>query len=620
MQRLALNMPSRLRAAVPEMEPHMKSDTSSLAQAFTPAPWRDALTSYISDSGLTRDGIGLFAPQLKFGVDDLMNIAGEILTGGDNDKKCDVLYLDPETKFAVVMQCYMSAKPRPAAPSNKAADLNTALSWLLTTPIDSLPEALRGRAVEFRAAISTGDVQQLHVWYVHNLPESQNVNKELNAVAHTARAALRALAPLIEIGVFTDELGEGKLAELFDLAERTVLVTDKITITAPHYFEVTGESWSSIVTTIEGRKIYELYKKYDVNLFSANLRDYLGSRASDSNINNAIKTSAQDNPGDFWVYNNGITALTLNYQVKRRSLKGVGIEITGMSIVNGAQTTGSIGSLISSPSNDLKIPIRFVKTQQLPVIEKIVRFNNSQNKVQASDFRSTDSIQTRLRQEFVRIPGAEYDGGRRGGAADAIRRRRNVLPSYTVGQALASFHGDPVIAYDKKSEIWINDGVYLRYFNDKTTARHIVFVYSILDALNKKRLDLMQIGRTNAGALPDQQRKQSVFLDKRGASYLLVAAISSSIETILGKAIPNKFEVEFSENLSPEQAAMKWGDILDIFLALSQQLDDCFVRNRVANEKLKESVSRFSGIVSSLAASYGPIFKAFSLSIKISEI
>jgi len=248
-----------------------------------------------------------------------------------------------------------------------------------------------------------------------------------------------------------------------------------------------------------------------------------------------------------------------------------------------------------------------------------VRFNNSQNKVQASDFRSTDSIQTRLRQEFVRIPGAEYDGGRRGGAADAIRRRRNVLPSYTVGQALASFHGDPVIAYDKKSEIWINDGVYLRYFNEKTTARHIVFVYSILDALNKKRLSLMQISKTNSGSLPAQQKKELSFLDKRGASYLLVAAISSSIEIILGRAIPNKFEVEFGENLSPEQASTKWGEILDIFLALSQQLDDCFVRNRVANEKLKESISRFSGIVSSLSVSYGPIFKKFASSIKVDE-
>jgi hypothetical protein len=349
----------------------MKSNTNSLAQAFTPTPWRDALTNYITHSALTSDGIGLFALQLKFGVDDLLNIAGEILTGGDDDKKCDVLYLDPEKKFAVIMQCYMSTKPRLVAPSNKAADLNTALSWLLTTPIDSLPEALRGRAVEFRAAISAGDVQQLHVWYVHNLPESQNVKKELSAVAHTARAALRALAPFIEIGVFTEELGEGKLAELFDLAERTVLVTDKISITSPHYFEVTGESWSSIVTTIDGQKIYELYKKYDVDLFSANLRDYLGSRASDSNINNAIKTSVQDNSGDFWVYNNGITALTLDYQVKRRSRRGFNIEITGMSIVNGAQTTGSIGSLISAPSDDLKIPIRFVKTKQLPVIEKI---------------------------------------------------------------------------------------------------------------------------------------------------------------------------------------------------------------------------------------------------------
>jgi AIPR protein len=325
----------------------MKPETDSTTRAFAYASWREALQSYISDSGLTNDGIGLFALQLKFGVDDLKNIAGEILTGGGDDKKCDVLYLDPEKKFAVVMQCYISEKPRAAAPSNKAADLNTALSWLVTTPIDHLPEALRGRAVEFRNAISVGEVQQLHVWYVHNLPESQNVKQELRAVAHTARAALRSLAPMTEIGVFTDELGENKLAELFDLAERTVLVTDKILITAPHYFEVVGESWSSIVTTIEGRKVYELYRKYDVDLFSANLRDYLGSRASDSNINNAIKTSAQDNPGDFWVYNNGITALTLNYSIKKRPRKDVIIEITGMSIVNGAQNEPGIH--INSP-------------------------------------------------------------------------------------------------------------------------------------------------------------------------------------------------------------------------------------------------------------------------------
>jgi hypothetical protein len=51
----------------------------------------------------------------------------------------------------------------------------------------------------------------------------------------------------------------------------------------------------------------------------------------------------------------------------------------------------------------------------------------------------------------------------------------------------------------------------------------------------------MQISKANAGSLPAQQKKELAFLDKRGASYLLVAAILSSIEIILGRAIPNKF-------------------------------------------------------------------------------
>jgi hypothetical protein len=44
------------------------------------------------------------------------------------------------------------------------------------------------------------------------------------------------------------------------------------------------------------------------------------------------------------------------------------------------------------------------------------------------------------------IPDTEYERGRRGGTSDTIKRRPNLLPSYTVGQALAAFDGDPVIA------------------------------------------------------------------------------------------------------------------------------------------------------------------------------
>ena len=66
---------------------------------------------------------------------------------------------------------------------------------------------------------------------------------------------------------------------------------------------------------------------------------------SDSNINNGIKLSASDEPNNFWVYNNGVTALVLDYKLGPRLKSGRKITIDGISVVNGAQTTGSLGSI-----------------------------------------------------------------------------------------------------------------------------------------------------------------------------------------------------------------------------------------------------------------------------------
>lgn len=89
------------------------------------------------------------------------------------------------------------------------------------------------------------------------------------------------------------------------------------------------------------------------------------------------------------------------------------------------------------------------------------------------------------------IPEAEYQGGRRGGHAESIARRPNLMPSYTVGQALAALHGDPAVAYNKKSEIWALDSLYAKYFNEDTTARHIVFAFSLIRAIEARKLSLI---------------------------------------------------------------------------------------------------------------------------------
>ncbi|MGH7046573.1 MAG: AIPR family protein [Stellaceae bacterium] len=576
------------------------------------AGWANAFRIMKTNYSLTDDAICVFAINLRFNLDDIQTIVSEAITGGGDDKKCDVLYVDKEREIAVIAQCHVSKRNREAAPANKASDLNTALTWLLSTDLDHLPDALKGRADELRSAINAGEIKQFYIWYVHNLPCSKNVRDELHAVENTARAALTRYPSGQDINIFAEEICEAQLDRLYMQAERTVIVTDEITTLVPDAMEIKEADWTSVVTTVRGSWLHHLYHRYKTDLFSANLRGYLGSRESDSNINNGIKTTAHEQPRNFYVYNNGITALVLDYELGRRSRGGRKLKINGISIVNGAQTTGSIANLVEPPSSDMQVAMRFVKSNKDAIIANVVRFNNSQNKIQAADFRSTDSIQERLRTEFDAIPDAEYEGGRRGGVSDAIKRSKFTLPSYTVGQSLAAFHGDPVTAYDKKSELWTRETNYRRIFTDRTTAQHIVFCYSLLSAVNDRKLELSQKQKSDPSSLTNIENISLAFLTKKGANYLLVHVISQCMETILAKPIPNRFDLHFSKNVTPGTATKFWLPIIDMMLSLSNQLESAFSRNRISNESISKAVPNFVGVVASISALQKDTFEKFA--------
>lgn len=585
------------------------------------ADWSVALATLKADYNLGDDAIGLLALRLKFRLEDVQAVAADAITGGGDDKKCDLFYVDKELQVAVIAQCYYStsSKPKPAAPANKASDLNTAIAWIISRDLDDLPQGLRGRADEFRTAVEAGEIKQLYIWYVHNRPASKNVQEELKTVEKTAKIALSTSQNGKSVSIFTEEIGNSELERLYRQAERTIIVTDKIETQVFDAIEISSPDWKSVVTTVSARWLFDLYVRYGTDLFSANLRGYLGSRVSDSNINNGIKETAEGEPDNFFVYNNGITALVIDYQLDRRTKKGRRLKIDGISIVNGAQTTGSIGSLGHAPSDKMYVPIRFVKVGKDKISSNIVRYNNSQNKLQAADFRSNDQIQERLRREFFKIPDAEYEGGRRGGASDVIKRSKYSLPSYTVGQSLAAFHGDPVIAYDKKAEIWTNENQYRRFFTDRTTARHIVFCYSLLEEINSRRIDLAQRLKKDPDALTQTEKDNLDFLNKKGASFLLMYVISLSIETILDKPVPNKSDLSFGENVSPQSSKKFWVPIVDLMLSLSSQLDGAFSKGRISNETVQKAVPAFVGVIASLKAIHKSTFSEFAKAVKVTS-
>lgn len=387
----------------------------------------------------------LFTLQLRFEIEDIDVVATNSLTDGSNDKKCDLVYVDKESQVAVIAQGYFCRKQNfpSEAPANKASDLNTAVIWLLSTPIDELPtQLLRSAASELREALQNNDLNSIEFWYSHNLPESINVRNELDAVTRNAQNTIRQNFPECQdIGIAGLELGVSATEDLYKSLTTPILVSDKLSISTSEGFNISASDWKAFITTIPAEWLFNLFKQYDSKLFSANIRGYLGSRNADANINNGIKQTAQEDPDHFCVFNNGITAITHEFNYDNEDQR---LDLTGISIVNGAQTTGAIGNLMSSPSANVRIQARFIVCSNSSTIKSVIRYNNSQNKVEAPDFRSNDSVQSRLVIEFNTIPEAEYMGGRRGGSEDVIRRRTNLLPSSTVGQALTAFHGDPL--------------------------------------------------------------------------------------------------------------------------------------------------------------------------------
>lgn len=565
--------------------------------------WEAAYKALEDLSHYKDNALGLFALGLRFGLDDLSSIGVDAVTDGSDDKKLDIVFINSEEEYAVVGQCYYSEKERQNAPSNKASDLNTGVAWLLQRAINDVPDRIKPAAINLRQGIKDGSVKTIYLWYIHNLPESHHVENELVTVQQTATSILKNEYPELKVDTSHKEVGSNTLQEWYEDCRTPILINEEVSLNTIGGYEISGKGWTSYSTAIQARDLAKLYRKHKTKIFSANIRDYLGSRKSDSNINHGIKQTVENDATDFWAFNNGLTVLTHTYKVGDKS-----VLIKGLSIVNGAQTTGAIGSLKKLPDEKAMVQARFIAVDSSSeyLIENIIRYNNSQNKVEAADFRSTDKIQKRLKEEFSLIPDAEYEGGRRGSSSDVIRRRPNLLGSYTVGQALAAFHGDPITAYNKKAGIWINNKTYDKLFNDNTKAAHIVCCYGLVRAVEAKKKQLQT--KTN---LTRDDEKSLTFLRQRGAIFLTTYAFSYCLETILDRSVPNLFRISFSSKCSPTKSMENWKPVIDALIPFVEQLNPAIVNGLKNQNEIEQAVSTFNSLAKSTRSFNATVFDIF---------
>ena len=575
-----------------------------------------ALTAFAAETNLVDDfdynALAVYALQLRFGIDDASELADSVVDG-TGDKKADIIYIDEESGTAVIVQAHLAEDAtRTNPPLNKASDLNTAASWLLNpNDRDKLTVPMQGVAALLHSAIKDGEISTIELWYSHNLVESDAIDDELSQAAKTAASALAAVHGAEEAAVIECrgvQVGRESLGRLYAQRTSQILIEDVIDVPTSKWIAEQGDAWTAVSTSVSGDWLRELHNTYGADqLFAGNIRDYLGRRRSTRNINFRIEQTAENQPRDFWAFNNGITALVDEIITDEDSGS---LKVRGLTIVNGAQTTGALAS--ANSADGVSVLARFVQASDNELVNEIIRANNTQNEIRASDFRSSDPHQERLRSEFAALPGAHYAGARRGeltnpktGAGDLF------IGSDQAAQALAAFHGHPQRAYHGKSKIWEEDALYAQFFGDHTTAAHIVFTVALHHAVVdfKKRLRVKE-------EPTETERGMFEFLAQRGAVFLVMAAFGRCQEIILGRPVPDRYSLSFGELVSPMVAQEKWAPLVESLMAFHAQLQPAAESGRIRVPTVRdEAINGFAAQVQAVRVPLTDILSEFAVHI-----
>lgn len=498
-----------------------------------------------------------YALSLYANLPDVIEVASEALTEGTDDKDVDLCLLDPEAGEAYIGQCYVGDDwGKDGAPANKADDLLTGLSGLLNRATKDIPEILRKKAIELQEGLQNGDISAIHLLFIHNCKESAAVKSSLNTVASSAKTLIQNDA----VSVTTIEIGLPRLQHLYDSLTKQIAVEDAIEFEVEGTLEESGEGWNALQTTIPGVALHDLWQKYKDDLFSANIRGFLDMLGRKTSINRGILNTVSLSPTRFWAFNNGVTILTK----KITNNKPNRVQALGVSIINGAQTSGVLGKAPREQAAKIRVPCRFIQSSDPKLVEQIVLYNNTQNAIKAFDFRSNDPVQQGLKLGFHKFE-IEYVHRRQG----ASRLPPGSIQAETIAPYLAAFHGEFQVAIRQRRTIFEEQSTYSTVFPKQITAEHVYLVQSLADAVNALKMQLTE--KVNGGTANEPEQQVHSLLSYSTSKLFVVAIVGRLASLILDRPVPDPFAWKVRASyLKPDRNSVvsRWKVAVDSLLPL----------------------------------------------------
>ena len=317
--------------------------------------------------------------------------AENVVTFSTNDLKFDVIIEDDEQKVIYFCQTkFVSVKSNPSLSESEVHDFFQRHQLLLNGDWihDHASDELLEYVGDYENRLDDG--WQVHFYFVST---------------GTASPRQKELVTELERKIKGDYVGVSFF--LMDFSGIKEFFIESQTLDAQVSdlveFDIPRNKWllfekprRTIVAVVKANTLVNLYKKERERIFAVNIRSFLGRKG----INKDIVTTAQDHPDKFFYFNNGVSAIctAIEFDEKTGHFRGEHFQV-----INGAQTIGALKSA-KAVSPDTEVLLRITEGESVKT-EKgfnadVIRFNNTQNVIKSSDFRSNDPIQLWLEKRF----------------------------------------------------------------------------------------------------------------------------------------------------------------------------------------------------------------------------
>jgi hypothetical protein len=229
---------------------------------------------------------------------------------------------------------------------------------------------------------------------------------------------------------------------------------------------------------LSAQELGEIWSTYGSKLLSKNIRFFKGS----TEVNDGIKKTLKENPNDFVYFNNGIKIISdeITRGISGGDNRACGnFSLKNISIVNGAQTMGSIGEIYKEDKtllDEVKVFAHIISLNNKPheFGDAVTKLSNTQNKIEKKDFLSiADPFHEQLKKDFA----MDHKGYRyKTGDANTI-----FSENCTVDEAVSALGcalDDVDVSTKVKSNVGsifddLTGGVYKRIFNPSVKTHYV---------------------------------------------------------------------------------------------------------------------------------------------------